>query len=35
MTGQSVKGLERLLKERGYSAEAIKEILKWYEENGS
>jgi hypothetical protein len=31
----SVEGLERLLREIGYSVRAVEEILKWYKENSS
>jgi len=32
---QSIDDLERLLREMGYSNDAVSEILKWYRENGS
>lgn len=32
---KSIDDLERLLREMGYSHDAVSEILKWYRENGS
>jgi predicted Ser/Thr protein kinase len=32
---ESVKDLERMLREMGYSDRAVKEILRWYEQNNA
>jgi hypothetical protein len=32
---ESVDDLAKMLREMGYSAEAVKQILKWYRDNGS
>jgi len=35
LDAESAKDLERILREIGYSVNAVEEILKWYRQNSS